>query len=44
MSDHIVRGIAADGTVRAFAADTTETVAYAAARHTRSFRRHLAEH
>lgn len=33
MSDYIVRSIAAGGTVRAFAADTTESVAYAAERH-----------
>ncbi|MCQ2566879.1 MAG: Hsp33 family molecular chaperone HslO [Mogibacterium sp.] len=33
MNDYIVRGIAAGGTVRAFAADTTETVAYAAEKH-----------
>lgn len=33
MNDHIVRGIAAGGTVRAFAADTTCTVAEAAAAH-----------
>lgn len=30
MSDYIVRGIAANGTVRAFAVDTTESVAHAA--------------
>lgn len=33
MSDYIVRGIAANGTVRAFAARTTETVAEARERH-----------
>lgn len=33
MSDYIVRGHAAGGTVRAFAADTTETVAEAMERH-----------
>ncbi|MBQ0017743.1 MAG: Hsp33 family molecular chaperone HslO [Clostridiales bacterium] len=33
MKDYIVRGIAAGGTIRAFAANTTETVACAAARH-----------
>ncbi len=33
MSDYIVRGIAANGTVRAFAARTTETVAEARKRH-----------
>lgn len=33
MSDYIVRGIAANGTVRAFAVDSTETVRYASERH-----------
>ncbi len=33
MSDYLVRGIAANGAVRAFAVDTTETVAYATERH-----------
>lgn len=33
MKDYIVRGIAANGTVRAFAVDTTETVAHAAKIH-----------
>lgn len=33
MSDYLVRGIAANGTVRAFAVDTTATVAHAAERH-----------
>lgn len=33
MKDYIVRGIAANGTVRAFAVDTTETVAHAAKVH-----------
>ena len=33
MSDYLVRGIAANGTVRAFAIDTTELVAHAAAIH-----------
>lgn len=33
MKDYLVRGIAANGTVRAFAVNTTETVAYAAKCH-----------
>lgn len=33
MKDYLVRGIAANGTVRAFAVDTTESVAHAAERH-----------
>lgn len=33
MKDYIVRGIAANGTVRAFAVDTTETAAHAASCH-----------
>lgn len=33
MKDYLVRGIAANGTVRAFAVDTTESVSHAAERH-----------
>ena len=33
MKDYLIRGIAANGTVRAFAVDTTETVAHAATIH-----------
>lgn len=33
MSDYVVRGHAANGTIRAFAIDSTETVAYATKRH-----------